>query len=200
MTVASELAGFLTAQNNSDIPAQATEHAQMLVASTIASAAMGTTIESSQIIRALESERGGVPQATAWFGACEKLPAAAAARINAVMSDAAASDDSDLRNIIHTGTPVCASALAVGEMTKASGADVLAAIVMGVEAAGRINNAMQNGLQTKGFHGCVVAIFAATAAAARLLKLDAAQTTQALALSATSMGRSEEHTSELQSH
>ena len=188
MTVASELAGFLTAQNNSDIPAQATEHAQMLVASTIASAAMGTTIESSQIIRALEAERGGVPQATAWFGACEKLPAAAAARINAVMSDAAASDDSDLRNIIHTGTPVCASALAIGELTHASGADVLAAIVMGVEAAGRINNAMQNGLQTKGFHGCVVAIFAATAAAARLLKLDAAQTTQALALSATSMG------------
>ena len=104
MTVASELAAFLTAQNNSDIPAQAIEHAQMLVASTIASAAMGTTIESSQIIRALESERGRVPQATAWFGACEKLPAAAAARINAVMSDAAASDDSDLRNIIHTGT------------------------------------------------------------------------------------------------
>jgi 2-methylcitrate dehydratase PrpD len=104
------------------------------------------------------------------------------------MSDAAASDDSDLRNIVHTGTPVCAAALAVAEKTGASGQDVLAAIVLGVEAAGRINSAMQGGLQTKGFHGCIVAIFAATAAAGRLMKLSDAQMAQAIALSATSMG------------
>lgn len=188
MSVAAELAGFLTRQKNADLPDKAIEHAQMLIASTIASAGMGSTIDSSKIVRALEIERGGTPEATVWFGAAEKLPVAAAARVNAVMSDAAASDDSDLRNIVHTGTPVCAAALAVGEQTGASGADMLAAIVLGVEAAGRINTAMLGGLQTKGFHGCLVAIFAATAAAARLMKLTEAQTTQAIALAATSMG------------
>ena len=188
MTVASELAAFLTRQSYADLPAKAVEYAQMLISSTIASAALGSTIESSKIIRALEVERSGKAEATVWFGAAQKLPVAAAARVNAVMSDAAASDDSDLRNIVHTGTPVCAAALAVAEKTGASGQDVLAAIVLGVEAAGRINNAMQGGLQSKGFHGCIVAIYAATVAAGRLLKLSEAQMAQAIALSATSMG------------
>jgi 2-methylcitrate dehydratase PrpD len=188
MSVAGELAAFLTRQSYADLPAKAVEHAEMLVSSTIASAALGSTIESSGIIRALEAERGGTAEATAWFGAAERLPVAAAARINAVMSDAAASDDSDLRNIVHTGTPVCAASLAVAEKTGSSGRDVLAAIVLGVEAAGRINIAMQGGLQTKGFHGCIVAIFAATVAAGRLMKLNKAQMAQAIALSATSMG------------
>src|SRR5258706_1695330 len=188
MTVAGELAGFLTRQSYADPPAKAIEHAEMLVASTLASGALGSTIVSSKFIRALEVERGGKAEATVWFGAAEKLPVAAAARVNAVMSDAAASDDSDLRNIVHTGTPVCAAALAVAEKTGASGQDLLAAIVLGVEAAGRINIAMQGGLQTKGFHGCIVAIIAATAAAGRLMKFSAAQMAQAIALSATSMG------------
>jgi 2-methylcitrate dehydratase PrpD len=188
MTVASELASFLTRQSPADLPPKAIEYAEMLVSSTLASAALGSTIVSSKIIRAMETERGGKAEATVWFGAAEKLPVAAAARVNAVMSDAAASDDSDLRNIVHTGTPVCAAALAVAEKTGASGRDVLAAIVLGVEAAGRINTAMQGGLQTKGFHGCIVAIFAPTVAAWRLMKLTAAQMAQALALAATSMG------------
>ncbi|HET7160873.1 MAG TPA: MmgE/PrpD family protein, partial [Burkholderiales bacterium] len=113
MTIASELAAFLTQQRYADLPAQAVDYAQMLISSTVASAALGSTIESSRIIRSIEVERGGNAEATVWFGAAQMLPVAAAARVNAVMSDAAASDDSDLRNIVHTGTPVCATALAM---------------------------------------------------------------------------------------
>ncbi len=188
MTIARELAAFLTQPRYADLPSQAVDYAQMLISSTIASAALGSTFESSRIIRSIEVERGGKAEATAWFGASEKLPVAAAARVNAVMSDAAASDDSDLRNIVHTGTPVCATALAVAESTGASGQDVLAAIVLGVEAAGRINMAMIGGLQTKGFHGCIVAIFAGAVAAGRLMKLNESQMAQTIALAATSMG------------
>src|SRR4030095_14865293 len=110
---------------------------------------------SSKIIRALENERGGKPQATIWFGEAEKLPVAAAPRVNAVLSDAAASDDSDLRNIVHAGTTACATALALAEKTGASGKDTLTAIVLGYEIAGRINGAMIGGLQKKGFHGSI---------------------------------------------
>ncbi|MGZ5175956.1 MAG: MmgE/PrpD family protein [Burkholderiales bacterium] len=188
MTVARELAAFATRQSYSELPAKAIEYAQMLISSTIASASLGSTLESSRIIRALEIERGGKPDATVWFGAAEKLPVAATARVNALMSDAAASDDSDLRNIIHAGTTVCATSLAVAEKTGSSGQDVLAAIVLGYEVGGRINGTMIGGLQTKGFHGCIVAIFAGAVAAARLMKLSEAQTAQAIALSATSMG------------
>lgn len=188
MTVASELASFLIRQSCADLPPKAVEYAQMLISSTIASAALGSTIASSQIIRALEVERGGKPDATVWFGAAEKLPVAAAARINALMSDAAASDDSDLRNIVHSGTTACATSLAVAEKMGSSGRDVLVAIVLGYEVAGRINGAMIGGLQKKGFHGCIVAGFAAAVAAGYLMKLSQPQMAQTIALVATSVG------------
>jgi 2-methylcitrate dehydratase PrpD len=188
MTIASELGAFVAQQRYADLPPKSIDYAEMLISSTIASAALGSTIESSKIIRKLELDRGGKAEATLWFGAAEKLPVAAAARVNALTSDAAASDDSDLRNIVHAGTTACATALAVAEKTGSSTADVLAAIVLGYEIAGRVNGAMIGGLQTKGFHGCIVAIFAGAAAAGRLMKLGEAQMTQAIALAATSMG------------
>src|ERR1700760_639349 len=104
------------------------------------------------------------------------------------MSDAAASDDSDLRNIIHAGTPLTAASLAVAERHGASGEAVLAAMVCGYEAAGRISEAITPGFRTRGFHGCLGAVFAASVAAARLLRLDPAQMARAIALSATSIG------------
>ena len=57
----------------------------MVIASTIASAAMGSDIVSSRIIRELAKERGGAPQATVWFDGGCRLPVADAARVNAVM-------------------------------------------------------------------------------------------------------------------
>lgn len=187
-TLTRQYGEFISGIPYGEIPAEAAEYGKMLVASTLASAALGSTLSSSGIVRAQENDRGGRPEATTWFGGWESLPVVAAARINALMSDAAASDDSDLRNIVHSGTQACAAALAVGERTGASGQEVLAAVVLGYEVAGNINSAMIGGLQRKGFHGCVVATFAAAAAAARLLKLDADAAGHAMALAATSMG------------
>ena len=102
MSIAGELARFLTGANVDDLPPLALERAQMV----IASAAMGSDIVSSQIIRELAKEHGGAEQATLWFGGKHKLPVADAARVNAVMSDAAASDDSDLSSVAHVGTIV----------------------------------------------------------------------------------------------
>jgi len=188
MTVARSLAEFLTQVSYADLPPQTVEHAAMLVASTIASAAMGSGLTSSTIMRALARERGGTPEASIWFDTGPKLPVADAARVNAVMSDAAASDDSDLRNIVHAGTTLASTALAIAERTGASGQDVLAAIVLGYEAAGRIGAAITPGFRQRGFHGCLVAIFGGAVATARLLGLDAAPMAQAIALSATSIG------------
>lgn len=106
MSIAGELARFLTGANVDDLPSLALERAQTVIASTIASAAMGSDIVSSQIIRELAKEHGGAEQATLWFGGKHKLPVADAARVNAVMSDAAASDDSDLSSVAHVGTVV----------------------------------------------------------------------------------------------
>jgi 2-methylcitrate dehydratase PrpD len=188
MTVARQLAEFLTATSTDDLPPQAIDHAAMLIASTIASAACGAGLQSSRIIRELARERGGRQDASLWFDARAKLPVADAAQVNAVMSDAAASDDSDLRNIIHAGTPLTAASLAIAERNGADGEAVLTAMVCGYEAAGRISEAITPGFRNRGFHGCLGAIFAASVAAGRLLQLDAPGMAQAIALSATSIG------------
>jgi 2-methylcitrate dehydratase PrpD len=188
MSVARDLATFFTQVSHTDIPPQALEHAAMLISSTVASAACGSGIASSSIIRDLAKERGGTPEASIWFDSGNKLPVADAAQVNAVMSDAAASDDSDLRNIVHAGTTLVSTSLAIAERTGASGQDVLAAIVLGYEASGRIGEAITPAFQTRGFHGCLVAIFGGAVASARLLQLDEVQMAQAIALSATSIG------------
>ena len=188
MSIAGELARFLTSTNVNDLPPLALERARMVIASTIASAAMGSDIISSQIIRELAKERGGTEEATLWFDGGRKLPVAEAARVNAVMSDAAASDDSDLRSIAHIGTIVSTTSIAMAERTGASGRDVLGAMVLGYEIAGRIDEALTPGRLERGFHGSIATIFGGAVAAGTLLKLTQEQMTQAIALAATSIG------------
>src|SRR5438132_5459180 len=191
MSAARDLANFLVGVTAAELPPQALDHAAMLVASTIASAAMGSGLESARITKDMARSLGGSPRASVWFDASSdggaKLPVVAAAQVNAVMSDAAASDDSDLRTIVHCGTPLVATTLAAAQDHGGSGADMLAAIVIGYELAGRIIDGMP-GFRERGFHGSNAAIFAATGAAGRLLRLDAEQMTHAIALTATSTG------------
>jgi 2-methylcitrate dehydratase PrpD len=188
MTVAGELAEFLTGTHYDNIPPKAIDYAAMLISSTMASAAMGSTLESARIMRTLLIQRGGVQEATAWFACAPRMPLASAARINALMSDAAASDDSDLRNITHPGTTLAAAAIAVAEKTGADGKDILAAIALGYEVSGRINTGVVPGLiWEKGFHGCMIAIFGGAAATGLLLGLNTQQLTNAIGLAATSV-------------
>ena len=67
MTVAERLAEFLTATAASDLPPLAIDHAAMLIASTIASAAYGAGLQSARIMRDLAREHGGRPDASLWF-------------------------------------------------------------------------------------------------------------------------------------
>ncbi|RPI40484.1 MAG: hypothetical protein EHM59_21585, partial [Betaproteobacteria bacterium] len=102
--------------------------------------------------------------------------------------DAAASDDSDLRNIAHIGTIVSTTAIAVAERTGASGRNVLEAMVLGYEIAGRIDEALTPGRSERGFHSAISTIFGGAVAAGILLGLTREQMTHAIALAATSIG------------
>jgi 2-methylcitrate dehydratase PrpD len=168
-----------------DLSPIAIQHAKMIIASTLASAAPGALIGSARIVRDLAKEQGGRPDATVWFFGA-KLPVADAARVNAMASDASASDDSDLRNVAHTGTTLTAAGLAIGEHSGASGPDLLAAIVAGYEAAGRIGDALSSG--RAGFHASVIVAFGGTVATAKLLNLTDDQMAHAISITATTMG------------
>lgn len=179
------LAAFLNRTTYRDLPPLAIEHAKMILASTFASAAVGWQIESARIVRAMAAEQAGRPDATVWFDGA-RLPVSVAARVNAGFSDAAASDDSDIRNTAHYGTTLTAAGLALGERTHASGQDLLLAMVLGYEAAGRIGEARQDG--RPGLHASQVVAFAAAASAARLLRLSDGQLAHALGIVATTVG------------
>jgi 2-methylcitrate dehydratase PrpD len=135
------LGAFVAQFPTSDLPALALERAKMSLASTFSSAAMGVSIDSARIIR--ELERSLVPNGSSslWFEA-GRLPVDRAARVNALASDAAASDDSDLRSIAHIGTIVSSTGVAMAERLGSTGRDVLAAMVLGYEVAGRIDEAL----------------------------------------------------------
>lgn len=82
MSLAGDLAGFLAPVDYDDLPPRATDYAAMLVASTLASAACGKEIVSTRIVREMARERGGATQATVWFDAGTKLPAAETAQVS----------------------------------------------------------------------------------------------------------------------
>src|SRR5262249_13768510 len=150
------LAQFINRTSYRDLPPKAIEHAKMILASTFSSAAAGSVLDSARILRQLAKEQGGKAAAPSWFDG-PKRPGSEAARVNAVLSDAAASDDSDIRNTAHEGTTLTAAGLAIAERTGATGQDLLAAMVLGYEAAGRIGDARNGG--RPGVHASQIVAF-----------------------------------------
>lgn len=187
------LAQILNQTRYSDLPPTTIKHAKIIIASTLASAAAGSRIGSAGIVRDLAKEQGGKPEATIWFDGA-KVPVNEAARVNAMLSDAAASDDSDLRNVAHTGTCLTATGLALAERTGATGQDLLSAMIMGYEAAGRMGEALGrtgeavSGNLGQGFHASIIVAFGGVVTASKLLRLTDEQMSQAIAMTATTMG------------
>jgi 2-methylcitrate dehydratase PrpD len=123
--------------------------------------------------------------ASVWGGG-RKLALADAAYLNAITSHALDFDDNmpSLRG--HPSTTQWPAALTIGEAVGASGAGILAAYVMGIEVTGKLGMTMGFGHYARGWHPTgTVGIFGATAVAARLLGLDAAQLCHAWALAAS---------------
>jgi 2-methylcitrate dehydratase PrpD len=185
MPLALELANFVTRTRYEDLPPLAIERAKMIIASTFASAAVGTGIKSAQIVRQLARERGGLQSTQIWFDG-HMAPVAEAAKVNAMLSDAAASDDSDIRNVAHIGTVAAAGAIGSGERTGSSGKSILAALVLGYEVSARVGGAVNPG--SLGFHATVITIFAPCVATAKLFQLEPEEMAHGIALASTSTG------------
>ena len=187
------LARILGAIRFTELPEIPIRHAKMILASTLASAAAGREIGSARIVRELAKEQGGNPEGSLWFDGA-KLPVNEAARVNSMMSDAAASDDSDLRNVAHIGTCLTSTGLSVSERVGANGEDLLGAMVAGYEAAGRVSEALRRagdvagGGFGEGFHASVIVAFGGVVTASKLLRLTDDQIAHAIGLTATTMG------------
>ncbi len=127
----------------------------------------------------------GPEQATV-FGRNLRLDALHTALVNGISSHVLDYDDTHLKTIIHPAGPVASAAFAVAEMMPVSGADLLAAIIVGMEVECRIGNAVYPDHYDRGWHITGTAgVFGAAAAVGRLLHLDEQKMAWALGTAAT---------------
>ena len=118
-------------------------------------------------------------------GRAERLPVADAALVNGTASHALDYDDVNEAMIGHPTVPIAAGLLALAEHRHANGRDVVTAFVAGYETQCRVGRAIGVSHYQRGFHATgTIGTFGAAAACARLLELDAAGTSVALALAA----------------
>ena len=142
------------------------------------------------VVTALEIMRESSGKAVASvYGQHEKLGVMEAAFVNAIASNLLDYDDTHLRTVIHPSAPVAPAVFALAEETGATGAEVLHAFLLGGEVACRIGNAVSPGHYARGWHiTASTGVFGAAAAAARLLRLSAEQTADALGIAASQSG------------
>lgn len=130
-------------------------------------------------------EDGGTGHATV-LATGEKLTVGQAALLNGTASHALDYDDVVMVMRAHPTVAILPAALAVGEMTHATGQQILEAFLCGFETACRIGSVVNPSHYDSGWHATsTMGSFGAAAAAGRLLGLDPTGMAHALGLAGT---------------
>lgn len=169
------------------IPASAVEVVKRIVLAVAGTTVAGAHEDGIAPLRRLLADQAGAPEATVLVHG-GRLPARSAAFVNGAMARALDFCDA-MAPGLHIGSSLVPAALAAAELRGGcAGREFLAALAVGAEASSRLNlgEAEYDGLDPTGVAG----VFAATAAAARILGLDAERTLHALALAFNRCGGS----------
>jgi 2-methylcitrate dehydratase PrpD len=168
-----------------DLSAPAREVARQCVLDYFGVALAGAGDELVRILLDEMVETGGAPQASV-IGQKPRLPALCAALVNGAAAHALDYDDVNMAMPGHPSVAILPGLLALAELRRRSGREVITAFVAGYETACRIGAALQPGHYNLGFHSTgTVGSFGAAAACARLLGLDAETTATALGIAGT---------------
>lgn len=142
IAVTEAYARFAVGLRYEDIPADVVEIAREQILATIGSCYAGSMMPGAARVATGLRILGGGDTATL-FGARGRMPAPSAALYNAAVAQIIEWDDWVI--ISHTGAAVIPTAFAVGEMTGASGREIITAVVLGNEINGRTSRAIQRG-------------------------------------------------------
>ena len=183
--MSAQVAEFVHALKLDAVPAASVEAAITLVNDTLAVAWAGTTAPGIVAARELAIAQGGREDARLWASGV-RLPVSEAAFANAAAAAALDYDSVHQGSILHADAVVLPAALAVAEMTGASGRDLLAAHIAGIEIAHRLSMATPR--RSGWFMSSTAGVFGAAAAAAKLLGLDVARTGHALGIALSMSG------------
>lgn len=181
-----ELAEFISGLRPADVPQQVREVLQAAALDAIGCGLYGLTTEAGRIMLDFAAMQGGPEDTTLWASGGRKISAMNAALAMGTAIHAFDFDDHS-RAKIHPGAAVLPAVLALGEREKISEEVLLAALAAGYETMNRVSYAANpNASRMRGWHLTgTCGTFAAAAAAAVILGLDASTTASALGLAGT---------------
>jgi 2-methylcitrate dehydratase PrpD len=185
MLTTAALARFTSSLRYADLPSAVVIRTRLLVLDCIGNAVRARRdSESTPALLAAVHALGLTNGKARVFADAECYSPAGAVLVNATLAHSLDFDDTHAAAIVHPGASVIPAALAAAEMTHASGAEMLTAIVAGYEVALRLALALPAGAHyQRGFHpSATCGVFGAAAAAARVFNLDESQTASAFGI------------------
>lgn len=187
-TISSRLADFTAGLALDAVPAPVAQRAKHLMLDAIGCAFAAREEEfAARIARSVAKLAGPGPRRV--VGLPHRLPLRDAALVNGMLMHGLDYDDTHAAGIIHLTVSTLPAGLATAAQLGASGAELLAAYIAGVEAGARIAAVARGGFHQVGFHPTgVVGAFASSLVAGRLMKLTPARLAgaQGIALSLAS--------------
>jgi 2-methylcitrate dehydratase PrpD len=171
---------FVTEAESAALPEEVRHQARRSLLNFMAVAVAGQGDPAVEAALRTMAPFGGPPQASL-IGRPERADPLTAAWLNAMSANVHDFDDTHMRTVIHPTAPVAPPLLALCEMRRVRGRDLVAALALGMEVACRIGNAVSPGHYARGWHiTATCGVFGAAVAAGRLLGLDSAQMRDAL--------------------
>jgi aconitate decarboxylase len=181
-----ETAEFVAGLTYDAIPAAVRQRIKLLMLDAFGCGLYAANLEWSRILQRSLSELD-TTQACAVWGTGQKLSAPHAALVNGTQVQGFELDDVHKAGVLHTGCLVLPPLVSVAETRGGmSGREFLTAAVAGYEIGPRVGICMGPEHIAQGWHsGATVGVYAAAAAAARGLRLDADRTVHALGIAGT---------------
>ena len=185
MTILDGIAERIAAIDFGDLPAEAVHWAKLAILDTVGVTLAGAGEDCAQILGRVLGSGAGTGNCLI-FGSDRRAAPLDAALINGTAAHAL--DFDDVSNSLggHPSAPILPALFALGEVIDCTGRDFIAAYVAGFETETRIGRGVNLHHYEKGWHPtATLGVFGATAACARLMRLDRAKTAQALAVAAS---------------
>jgi len=189
-----KLSQFITGTDYSDLNDEIIEKAKLLILDQVGCQLAFASLPWNRVIhRYISDMRGNKQESTVTFYGF-KTSSEDAAFANAVFGHGFEMDDTELSTAAHPGVTVIPPALAVAESEHSSGKDFLTAVVIGYDVFIRVGLAIRS-MMERGFHTtAVLGPLGSAAATSKVLKLNANQTRNAIAIASSCSGGLAEYT------
>jgi 2-methylcitrate dehydratase PrpD len=186
--VTERLSHFVVGTWWDDLKPEVTHQAKRSLMNFFAAALTGCRDRTIEIALQTLADFSGGKQATV-VGRSERVDALSAAFLNAASANVLDFCDTHVPTAIHPTAPVVPALLALAELTRVSGRDLLLALVLGHEVECRVGIAMSPSHYQRGWHiTSTCGVFGAAVGAGKLLGLSAQQMIFALGAAATQSG------------